>query len=162
MNQHDDRKISIPFENILNHSKFFNYKVLTVFISIVFYGGFIWLTNSQKVFETIVYPKSEKEIYDIHSLNTRDGYLFIFNSDNASLNKIINFNSMKNVKYLSERLTYIIDRSVITAKITHQKRHKFLWPKESKILREMVIYSSDRMDKVLFIQQNGKCFLIAR
>jgi len=161
MNQQDDRKINIPFENILNHSKFFNYKVLTIFISIIAYVGFALLINSQKVFETIVYPKPEKGIYDIHSLNTRDGYLFTFNADNASLNKIINFNSMKNVKYLSEKLTYIIDRSVTTAKITHQKRHTFLWPKESKILKEMVIYSSDRMDKVLFIQQNGKCFFIA-
>ncbi|NOR56867.1 MAG: hypothetical protein GQ531_11775 [Sulfurovum sp.] len=160
MNQQDDRKISIPFENILKHSRFFNYKVLTIFISIVAYGAFILLINSQKKFEVNVYPKSAKEIRDIHSLKTRDGFLFIFNSDNENLNKIIDFNSMKKEKYLSEKLTYIIDRSVTTAKITYQKRHKFLWPKESKILQEMIIYSSDKMDKVLFIQQDGKCFCI--
>ncbi len=162
MNQQDDRKISIPFENILNHSRFFNYKVLTIFISIVAYGAFALLINSQKIFETKVYPKSAKEIRNIHSLKTRDGFLFTFNSNNENLNKIIDFNSMKKEKYLSEKLTYIIDRSVITAKITHQRKHKFLWPKESKILKEMVIYASDEMDKVLFIQQDGKCFCIVK
>lgn len=160
MSQQDETKISIPFEAILKHSKFFNYKVLTVFISIVFYGGFIWLSNSSKVFEANVYPKSAKEIRDIHYLKTKENFLFTFSANNANLNEIIAFNAMKKEASPSEKLAYIIDRSVYLAEHTAQKKHKFIWPEESKILQEMVIYTTYKMDKILFINQKGECFCI--
>lgn len=160
MSQHNDTKISIPFEAVLKHSRFFNYKVLALFIGIVLCGGFILLTNSQKVFEANVYPKSAKDIHDVHYLKTKDGFLFTFSSNNEELNKIIDFNAMKIKTSLPEKLTHIIDRSVSVAKYTPKKKHKFLWPEESKTLQEMVIYTSDKMDKILFIQHNGKCFCI--
>jgi len=160
MTQQDDTKISIPFEAILKHSKFFNYKVLVLFLGMVCGVVFLLLSNSQKVFEANVYPKSAKEIRNIHYLKTKDAFLFTFNANNANLNEIIDFNSMKKEASLSDKLTYIIDRSVSQAKYTPKRRHEFLWPEESKILQEMAIYSSKKMDKVLFIDQNGKCFCI--
>ena len=160
MNRQDDKKVTIPFENMLKHSKFFNYKNLAIVSGIVIFGVFALLMNKKKVFEANVYPTPTKEIHDVHYLKTRDGFLFIFSSDNANLNKIINFNSMKRKNSLSEKLAYIIDESVHQAKNTPGNRRKFLWPKESKTLKEMVIFSSDKMDKVLFIQHDGKCFYI--
>jgi len=160
MNQQDDTKISIPFEAILKHSKFFNYKVLLLFLGMVCGVVFLLLSNSQKVFEANVYPKSAKEIRDIHYLKTKDGFLFTFSANNTNLNEIIDYNAMKKETSLSEKLSYIIDRSVSQAKYTPKKRHEFLWPEESKILQEMAIYSSNKMSKVLFISHNGKCFYI--
>lgn len=160
MSQQDDTKLSIPFEAVLKHHKFFNYKVLALFLGILFGVIFVLLSNSQKVFEANVYPKSTKEIHHIQYLKTKDAFLFIFNTNNANLNEIIDFNAMRKEVNLPEKLTYIINRSISQAKYTHKKRHEFLWPEESKILQEMAIYTSNKMDKVLFIDHNGRCFCI--